>query len=233
MLKDERQDKILELLDEEIYTSAESLAKRLFVSMPTIRRDLSELSDKGKLIRSHGGAKRLNAEHAVMPIDLRETYCRAEKRKICSKAAKMIKDGDVIFIDASTTAYFLSEFIDDKKNITVVTNSIPLTVALRDKKVRCYTTGGELQPNSNGFAGVGAEEYIKRFNFDLTFFSSYGVADSGRIVDASLPETELRLAALRLSEKSVFLCDRTKFGKIAAYNLMHLDDVDVVITDEF
>ena len=108
MLKGERHDKILEMLDAESYTSAESLAKSLFVSMPTIRRDLSELADKGMLIRSHGGAKRLDAEHSVMPIDLRETYCRAEKRKICAKAASMIKDGNVIFIDASISSSLVS-----------------------------------------------------------------------------------------------------------------------------
>lgn len=233
MLKEERYDKILELLDEEIYTSANSLAKRLFVSMPTIRRDLAELDARGLLTRSHGGAKKLNSDHALMPANHRKSISPIEKRRICKKAAKLIKDGSVVFIDASTTALNIVEYISEHSSITVVTNSVKIALSLSGKSIRCYTTGGELQNNSYGFAGSYAEEMISRFNFDFMFFSSHGVNEAGIIVDTTSPaENFLRQAVCRLSAKKVFLATSTKFGRAAPYNLMPISEVDLVITDK-
>ncbi len=233
MLKEERYEEILELLDEENYTSAKSLAKRLYVSLPTIRRDLSELASRGLLIRSHGGAKRLNSDHTLMPANHRKSISPIEKRRICKKAASILTDGSVIFIDASTTALNIAEYITERSSITVVTNSIKLALSLSSKGVKCYTTGGELQNNSYGFAGSYAEEMISRFNFDFMFFSSHGVNDAGMIVDTTSPaENFLRQAVCRLSAKKVFLAVHTKFGQTAPFNLMPLEEVDLVITDK-
>ena len=233
MLKQERQDKILELLDEEIYTSAEKLAKTLFVSMPTIRRDLAELDAKGLLIRSHGGAKKLNSEHTLMPANHRKSISTIEKRRLCKKAASLIPDGSVIFIDASTTALNIIEYISEHSLVTVVTNSIKIALLLSEKGLKCYTTGGELQTNSYGFAGSYAEEMVMGFNFDIAFFSSHGVNDSGMIVDTTSPsENFLRQAVCRLSEKKIYLATCEKFGRSAPFNLIHLSDVDLVITDK-
>ena len=232
MLKEERHDKILELLEEEIYTSAEGLAKKLFVSMPTIRRDLAELDAKGLLIRSHGGAKKINSDHTLLPANHRKSISPNEKRRICKMAASLITDGSVIFIDASTTALNIAEYITPHRSVTVVTNSVKVAILLSEKGVRCYTTGGELQTNSYGFAGSYAEDMISRFNFDFVFFSSHGVNDAGMIVDTTSPsENFLRQAVCRLSEKRVFLAVHIKFCQTAPFNLMPLDKVDLIITD--
>lgn len=233
MLKEERHDKILELLNEETYTSAKRLADGLFVSMPTIRRDLAELDARGLLIRSHGGAKKLNSDHTLMPANHRKSISPNEKRRICKMAASILTDGSVIFVDASTTALNIADYITERSSVTVVTNSVKLALALSSKGVRCYTTGGELQTNSYGFAGSYAEEMISRFNFDFMFFSSHGVNDDGIIVDTTSPaENFLRQAACRLSAKKVFLATSTKFGRSAPYNLMPVSEVDLVITDQ-
>ncbi|MBO5010452.1 MAG: DeoR/GlpR transcriptional regulator [Clostridia bacterium] len=233
MLKEERYDKILELLDEEMYTSAQNLANRLYVSMPTIRRDLAELDSRGLLIRSHGGAKRLNSEHILMPANHRKSISPNEKRRICKKAASLITEKSVIFIDASTTALNIAEYLTERSLVTVVTNSVKLALTLSTRGIKCYTTGGELQNNSYGFAGSYAEEMISKFNFDFMFFSSHGINDSGMIVDTTSPaENFLRQAVCRLSAKKVFLAVHTKFGQQAQFNLMPLDDVDIVITDK-
>ena len=231
MLKEERYDKILEILDEETYTFAESLAKRLYVSLPTIRRDLGELAKRGLIIRSHGGAKKIGEEHAVLPPDYRMVQNRAEKRRICKRAAEEIKDGDIVFIDVSTSASQIADYLSEKRSITVVTNSIPLAVLMKKKHIKCYCTGGEIQDNSLGYAGLLCEEMIRRFNIDVAIFSSYGVTEEGMIVDPSLEETSSRRVAISFSKKSIFLCDRSKLGLYAPYNLVRLCDVDYVITD--
>ena len=128
MLKDERYEEILKILDSEKYISSRELAKRVYVSMPTIRRDLNYLEKKKRIVRNHGGARKVNAEHTVTPIDFRETVNTAEKRILCEAAAELIKEDSVIFLDGSTTVMQISEFISTKKNITVITNGIPLSV---------------------------------------------------------------------------------------------------------
>lgn len=231
MLKEERYDKILEIINEETYTSAQNLAERLFVSLPTVRRDLTELQKRKLIVRSHGGAKKIDTKHTVLPTDFRQTLHPAEKRRICQAAASMVKDNSIVFIDASTTAFALVDFLDDKRGITVVTNSMPLSLALHKKHIKTYCTGGEVQSNSLGYAGGYAEEMIRHFNADVLFFSSFGVSAQGMIVDPSQAESLLRKTAAHCSNRVVFLCDHSKFGRSAPYNVMCLDEVDTVITN--
>lgn len=231
MLTDERYEKILKILDTEKYISSKELAKRLFVSMPTVRRDLAHLEASKQIVRSHGGARKVNDEYTVLPLGFRETVNHAEKRQLCEAAAKLIKDDSIIFLDGSTTVLQLAEFISPKQNVTVITNGIPILTVLTRRGIKTYSTGGELIESSMAYAGGFTEEFIRKFNIDTCFFSSHGVDKNGIIVDTSLPETQLRGALISQSVKSVFLCDKTKFDVTAPYNLMPVRDVDFVVTN--
>lgn len=231
MLKEERYDKILNILEEKNYITSQELAKILYVSMPTIRRDLADLESKKQLLRSHGGAKRVNSEHIVTPLDFRKNVNHAEKRRICKTASDLITDNSIVFIDASTTAMQMAEFLSPKQNITVITNGIPLLIALTKKGIKTYSTGGELQENSLAYAGTFSEEFVKKFNIDICFFSSHGVDKNNMIVDTSLPETQLRKTVLEQSREKVFLCDSTKFDLTAPYNLIPIEKADFIITN--
>ena len=231
MLKEERYDKILEILEEKTYVSAEYLAEKLYVSMPTIRRDLSELHRKNLIIRSHGGAKKLNTQNIVTPLDYRRLQNHAAKKLIAKEAASLINDGDIIFIDASTTALNMADFLSDKKGITVVTNGIPLAVSLSEKGIKVYATGGEIQKSSLGYGGSFTQNFICGFNYDICFFSVCALDNDGHICDTSLEENLIRKSAMERSKKQVFLCDKSKFGLSAPYILAHKDDVDLIITD--
>ena len=231
MLKEERYDKILNILEEKNYITSQELAKILYVSMTTIRRDLADLESKKQLLRSHGGAKRVNSEHIVTPLDFRKNVNHAEKRRICKTASDLITDNSIVFIDASTTAMQMAEFLSPKQNITVITNGIPLLIALTKKGIKTYSTGGELQENSLAYAGTFSEEFVKKFNIDICFFSSHGVDKNNMIVDTSLPETQLRKTVLEQSREKVFLCDSTKFDLTAPYNLIPIEKADFIITN--
>lgn len=229
MLKEERYDRILEILEEETYTHSEDLAQRLYVSMPTMRRDLAELQKRGLIIRSHGGAKKLSSEHTVTPLDFRKSQNYAQKRKIAKEAASHICDGDIVFIDASTTALNMADFIDEKKGITVVTNGIPLSIALTEKGIKTYSTGGEIQKSSLGYAGSFAQNFVRNFNYDICFFSVCALSTEGQICDTSVEENLVRKAAILNSKKSMFLCDKSKIGLTAPYNLITADEIDCII----
>jgi len=231
MLKEERYDKILEILNEKIYVDAHTLSEKLYVSMPTIRRDLSYLAGKNLIIRSHGGAKKVSTDRIVTPLNYRKTLNSAQKKQISKKAVELIKDDDIIFIDASTTALYMGEFLSEKKGITVVTNGIPLSVILSEKGVKTYCTGGEIQKSSLGYAGDFTQLFINNFNFDICFFSCHAFGNDGNISDTSLEENLVRMTAIKNSKKSVFLCDSSKIGLTAPYNLCPKEDIDYIITE--
>ena len=231
MFKEERYEKIIEIVNEEKYVSASELSKRLFVSLPTIRRDLAVLSEKNRILRSHGGACKINSEHISAPFDFRKTLNYNIKRKLCEKAAELINDNDIVFIDGSSTLFQISEFISAKKGVTVITNGIPLSMALRKKGITTYCTGGEVREESFASVGCFAEEFISNFNFDIMLFSCSSVTPGGMITDTSLAENILRKKAAANSSKVIFLGDSSKFNKSAPHNLMSLCDITHVITD--
>lgn len=231
MLKEERYNKILDILEEEQYVSATKLSKMLYVSLPTIRRDLAELGRRNQIIRSHGGAKKVHAEHIVAPLNFRKTVHSAEKRALCRRAADLVNDNDIIFIDSSTTTLQMADFLSEKKGITVITNGIPIAILLIQKGIKTYCTGGEIFENSLAHFGSFAEEFIQRFNIDILFFSCHGVNEKGMLTDPSLPETQIRKVAINQSKKTVFLCDETKFSLSTPYNLASIQTIDHVITN--
>ncbi|MBQ3134127.1 MAG: DeoR/GlpR transcriptional regulator [Clostridia bacterium] len=230
-MKEERYEAILALLEEERYVSAAQLSRTLFVSLPTIRRDLAELQRQGRVVRSHGGAKKVHAENTVSPLDFRRTVNASAKRALCRAAATLVKDNDVIFIDSSTTTLQMADFLGDKQDITVITNGMALATRLAKKGIKTYSTGGEIFENSMAHFGSFAEEFIQRFNVDTLFFSCHGVSDKGMLTDPSLPETQIRKTAISQANKTVFLCDQTKLSLSTPYNLVPIRRIDCVITD--
>ena len=120
MLKDERYGEILKILDNEKYISSQELSRRLFVSMPTIRRDLAYLEKTKQIVRSHGGARKTSGEFWVMPMSLRENVNHMEKKQLCKEAAILIKDDSIVFLDGSTTVMQIAEFISEKQKTFII-----------------------------------------------------------------------------------------------------------------
>ncbi len=230
MLKEERQEKILEILKNDTYVSVEKLARLLYVSLPTVRRDLSELAAKGIIVRSHGGAMRLDEGRFQLPLNFRNHHKMPEKQEMCRRAARLISNGDIVFIDASTSVMHIADFIT-AKNVTVVTNGMPAAMLLSENGIKTYFTGGEVLSASHGCAGSRAEDFASEFNYSLAFFSSYGISESGMIVDTSYEETRLRKAVFKNAEKKVFLYSSEKINLSAPYNVIPLSEVEIVITE--
>ncbi len=230
-MKSERQENILEILKEKRFATVEFLAKTLYSSAPTIRRDLNDLEEKGFVKRSHGGAMIADTENSPIPVDFRNRKNIYEKIGMCKKAAELIKENFVIFIDGSTTTLHLSDCIPRDKNITVVTNSLLVCARLCDKGITTHCTGGVLVPSSKAFVGQRAETAIRDFCFDICFFSAAALNEQGKITDYSDMETSLRKVMLENSKTKVFMCDSSKFSKTSSFNVTDLDNIDYVITD--
>lgn len=231
MLKEERFQQILMILEDKEYCTVDSLSKQLHVSMPTIRRDLSELVNRGLIIRSHGGAMHVPIEDVISPVDFRKTTHYREKVSLARAAVRLIPSNAVIFIDASTTAGSIAELLKGRQDLIIITNSLTTAAYLKNLGVRTYCLGGEVIGNSSAVGGALALDSASNFNIDIMFFSAHGISDHGTIVDIIEEEAELLRFLLSNAATSIFLCDNSKFGKSALFNIAPLSDVSYLITN--
>lgn len=230
MLKNQRHIQILDVLKNEGFAGVRDLSERLYSSQPTIRRDLDFLEKQGYIRRSHGGAI-LADDKLNTPVSFRRGTRFHEKTRICKLAATLVEAGDVIFIDSSTTAWPLADFLREEDDVMVVTNSYPLCLSLIEKNVKTFSTGGRLYKESMAFVGERAAETVADFNADIMFFSASSLDEEGMISDCFEEETAIRKAMRANSRKNVFLCDGDKFGSRAAFRDISLSKVDYVVTD--
>ena len=229
MIRQERKNELMKLLEESGYCTVAYLASRLYTSQSTIRRNLAELEHLGFVKRSYGGAE-LRETIDYIPVKLRYQKNQGLKDKIAREAVKRIEDNSVIFIDASSTCLHMIPHIHACKNITVYTNSLEICSLLAATGIPTYCLGGQLLPRSLAFAGAPAVQMAQSLYFDALFFSCIGYADE-IITDYSEEEAYLRRTLLQQSAKKYFLCDSTKLGKRFTYVLCKRADVTEIITD--
>lgn len=231
MFEVERLDHILAFLRENQTATVKTLAARLYASEATVRRDLNELEHRGLVKRLHGGAVLLDGANRELPIRVREQQNVEAKRAIAAKAARYLHDGQVIFLDASSTVMFLIKYFESFELLTIITNGLKTAQELSALNHKVYCTGGLMLHNSSAYVGDFAVDFVRRFNADLFFFSSRGVSEDGLITDASSEETNVRKAMFEQSRSRIFLCDQSKLGKTYCYNLCSVKQADAWITD--
>jgi len=227
----ERQEQIMQILEKDKSASVKKLANLLFVSLPTIRRDLTELEEQGKVQRTHGGVVLRKMSDAEIPLIFREDQNNSSKKAIAQKAAKFISDGDVIFMDASSTVSYLIPYLERFNDIIVVTNSPKISMKLGERKIKNYCTGGLLLMHSVAFVGNEAEHFISNINADVFFFSSRGYTENGTITDSSEREAAVKKAMLKNADRSYYLCDSSKRDKKYAFNICNVKDVCKIIDE--
>lgn len=228
MLQVERQEEILQLLKSHQALRVSQLAKLLYTSEATVRRDLAALERDGSVRRVFGGVVAVQEQ---LPLDFRRRKDSAAKEEIARRAAELVSDGETVFLDASSTALHLLPYLLKKKELTLVTNSHRVVDQAREGKARVFCTGGELSRRNFAFVGRDAERAVAAFHPDTVFFSSQGVSEDGDITDSSQEETNLRQAAIAAGGRKIFLCDSGKVGKSYLFRLCRVADIDAVVTD--
>ena len=231
-MKDNLESQILNLLKQKQFSRVDELVESLFVSSATVRRKLSLLEEKGLITRTHGGAKINDANNFYPSFSFRSHQNCMEKKKIALSAIKLIKNGDLIFIDGSTSAFFIAEYLAEFRDIKVVTNGIDTLSLLSKNKIYAYSTGGIISSaNRSVLVGQIAHNTFSSMHADIAFFSAYSVNKDGDVYDVFEEENYLRQTMMKNSKKSVLLLDSTKFDAFSPYRLCSIKDVDCVVTN--
>lgn len=231
MTVSERQERILELLRQDPRITVARLSAVLYVSEPTVRRDLTELDAKGLVHKVYGGAVLPDGAETLIPFVFRENEKSAAKTQMGRRAAELVEDGMVVLLDGSTSAFHLVPFLAARKDLTVVTSGAKTALALAEAGICNYCTGGRMLNNSYSYVGAQAEQFLAGINADICFFSCRGLSEDGKISDPSVEEVDLRRAMRAHSAKSYLLCDRSKFNKTYFFNLCNVSDLDGVISE--
>lgn len=234
MLNKEREQEILNILKmTNGYVTVKSLCDTLYSSESSIRRDLTSLEKRGLVKRSYGGATLETSHSNIVTFNHRTQQNVHAKKLIAKKAASYIEDGNIIFLDQSSTCFYLANELVNRKSLTVVTNNTEILILLANSKINVISSGGYLSSeNRNCLIGGDAVRTFENMYADIAFFSTKSVTDDGIITDCSREEIIVRDAMLRNADKKIFLCDSTKFGTRSAYKQCELKDVDYLISEE-
>jgi len=230
MLQLQRHNEIMALLDKHKELTVKELCALLYCSPATVRRDLTEMEKQGLLRRSFGGAVLNDSVFDQQPLSLRGKANVPEKQRLCAKAADMVQAGNTVFIDASSTTYFLAPYLKDIPDLTVITNKPHLNVVLSQMKVNNYCTGGKMLNDSIALVGSEAERFIEGLHADAFFFSARGLSH-GLITDSSKEERDIKIAMLAHSDNAYFLCDSQKFDHTYPYVITQQDRVRCFLSD--
>lgn len=225
----ERAQAILEYLKESKTASVEALAKALYVSPATVRRDLTEMQKLGQVERNHGGAVLVeNADEISIFIRLAKNA--KEKEQTASIALANMPDFSSVFIDNSSTCLALAERMN-LAHKTVVTNGLQIAMKLSQKDdVNLVMPGGEVHYNTNAVTGSMAVRALSNFSFDLMLCSCAAIAGNSTY-EHSLETMQLKQAAFERSRRTVLIADYTKFGQTATYRTQSVTDYAMIISN--
>ncbi|MFE5321377.1 DeoR/GlpR family DNA-binding transcription regulator [Paenibacillus sp. NPDC056579] len=237
LVGEERKDYILNLLNLEGKVKTGDLVERLKVSSETIRRYLEELEEENKLKRVYGGAIKYNLDREEASHFKREVTRAEEKRRIGRAAATLVEDNDVVFIDDGTTTLQMIPYLQNKKNLTVMTISIAALSALIEYKNKelfsgeIYFIGGKVDTVHFRTTGSIAEKMAASFYADKTFITIDGIMMGKGITGFDAERGQLAQKLMEQSKQTIVLTDHSKFGNVQFYKLADLREIDIIISD--
>lgn len=250
MYGQERKFKIMDCLKQQGSVSVNELAALLSASRETIRRDLRELEAQGLLTRTHGGAyasdngMELTASaspgHLVTgneyPFSVRQGVQVEAKRKIAAKAASFLQDRDTIFIDNSSTTFYLLDYLPRDMHLIVITNSIRILMEssrVENPNISFIMLAGLYNSYNYSVYGRPALKSVEDFYPDKAFISCAGVTPERGLTDQGLNEIDIRLTILRKAKTTYLLADNTKLTKNEPFHLAGLEEIDCIITNHY
>ncbi len=233
MIAEKRKKLIVELLNNAETVTIQDIVDKFNVSPITARRDLTDLEKKGLLVRTHGGAVKLDeSANSLLFFDQKVEHSKEKKEEICRIAAKYINDNDTIFIDCGSTIFRICKYVKDVKNLIIITNSLPVVSELMTvNDIKINLVGGEVDQQRRAVYGSVAEKFISGYYADKAFIGADGVSLEHGLTSYDEKESSVTKAMAHYSGEVFLLCDSSKIEKRTYLKFAPLDIVDHFITD--
>ncbi len=228
----ERRQGILDWVSHAGRVTVGELSQAFGLSEVTIRTDLQALAESGLLLRTHGGAIAITASRDYLSLNLRRQQQVQEKAHIGAAAAALIRDGDAVFLDSSSTALAIAQSLKDRKYLTVVTNGLVVAQELLDAAaVEVVVIGGRLRRDTASLIGTSGLDLLKHINVRTGFFGSHGLTLGEGLTDVSTDEAEVKRCVVQVCREVIAVVDRTKWGRVGVSSFAAARQINKVITD--
>lgn len=229
--KDERQVQIRNILLKENRIKITDLAKQLHITPETLRSDLNEMEKQNIVVREHGYA-RMDNSLGELPVYLRSQEHPKEKKNIVFRAFQEIKDGQVVYLDSGSTIILGIQYIQMKKDLTIVTNSLPLALECAKMNLKIIFAGGDVLNEGLRCYGFFAEQIVNRINIDIAILGSDGIVNCDGFTTNNVHEVGFKRHIINRSKKIITVCDRFKFQREAPFIYCKFSEIDQLITNE-
>jgi DeoR family fructose operon transcriptional repressor len=231
VLPAERRRRIFERILAKHTVSVSELAESFGVSAMTIRRDLQALEEEGMVQAVHGGAKSTPQSPFELSFAQRELVEADAKRAIGRLAAGLVRDGETVALDGSTTTLQVARYLSYRQQLTVVTNGIKVAAELGNRPgIEVIVTGGQLHQTAS-LVGPFAKATLERLRVDWLFLSGTGISDEFELCGPSEFDAEIKVAMMAIARNAVLVADATKFGRYSYVRVASLSQIQRVVTD--
>ena len=209
------------------------MAKGFDVTEETIRRDLDRLDREGLVSKTYGGAVAKQNTTLDLPYNVRESVNIQQKQRIAAAIASRISDGERLMLDSSSTALYVVRKLKDKRNLTVITNSVKILIELADKSDwTVLSTGGVLKQNALSLNGSSAEKMIRSYHVDTAICSCKGIDFFLGVTDSNENDSLIKQAMFDCAERKILALDTEKFDKKSFVKVCACDELDLIVSDD-
>lgn len=230
MLAAERRQAIRQIVLEKKSASVSALSKRFSVTDETIRRDLKALEKEGVLMRTYGGAFVQSGVENLVDADLRKTVYIEEKQTIARRCRSLIENGDTLFLDNSTTCYYIAREIRDM-HVTVATNNLMIINLFSSiDNIRLVSIGGEFSHAEQAFYGNIASNILDDYYFDKAFISCRTLSLEHGVTESTDQWALIRRKAIARSNKHYLVADKSKFDHTSFVRISGLEELTAIVT---
>ncbi len=232
MLAIERRREILSRLKADGKVLVSELSKDFDVTEETIRRDLERLDREGLVSKTYGGAvSKLNSA-MDLPYNVREGVNVEQKQSIAEKLASLVRDGDRIMLDPSSTALYAVKKLKEKKNLTIITNSVKVLIEVADRQDwNVLSTGGVLRMSALSLNGSSAEKMINSYHVDMAICSCKGLDMEWGVTDSNENDCLIKKAMFASADRRILALDAEKFDKKSFVKVCGVNEIDALVTD--
>ena len=228
----ERQKQILSLLKRQGRLSVSEIVTQFSISEATARRDLESLASQGKAQRVHGGVMTVEQAPPELPILQRESEQPDEKIRIGRAAASLVADKETVFLGSGTTVLGVARNLRDRKNLTVITNSLPVLNMLAGiKEITVISLGGMLRESELSFIGHITEQALAEIRVDKVIMGTRGVSLEHGLTNDYLQETLTDRAIMKSGREVIIVADHTKVNRVSTVLLAPWNGVRTFVTD--
>ena len=199
--------------------------------MNTLRADINKLVTKGTVNKVYGGVQ-LNESVPIVTLEAREARNMPIKRKLCKEAAEFIRNDDVVYIDAGSTAMNVIDYVDPAISFTVVTNSLPVMLKVSKlDQISLICLYGKYQRETGSFVSLDSHEAIRKFNINTAFMCAAGIASTGEFTISQFLEYGMKSSVIQQSAQTIMLADSDKIGVPKLLTFATLNQIHYFITD--